>query len=131
MVKHRNFQDFVLFLYLHMAHADGTMHSQEETVVREKMTKLFPEGTDLNQAFESALSNYRETKKEDIPALIRETFESFKEVKFSVKYKVYTDMYDIINADGKVEELETSALDLLRNVIDLGIPEKPGAIGQP
>jgi len=127
MVKHRNFQDFVLFLYLHMAHADGSMHSQEEAVVREKMTKLFPEGTDLNQAFESALSNYRETKKEDIPALIRETFEYFKEVKFSVKYKVYTDMYDIINADGKVEELETSALDLLRNVIDLGMPEKPGA----
>jgi uncharacterized tellurite resistance protein B-like protein len=73
------------------------------------------------------LSNYRETRKEDIPALIRETFEHFKEVKFALKYKVYTDMYDIINADGKVEELETSALDLLRNVIDLGIPEKPGA----
>lgn len=127
MVKHRNFQDFVLFLYLHMAHADGSMHSQEETVVREKIKKLFPEGTDLEQTFETALTEYRDTKKEDIPALIRETFEHFKEVKFAAKYKVYTDMYDIINADGKVEDAETAALELLRKVIDLGIPEKPGA----
>ncbi|MFZ9981943.1 MAG: TerB family tellurite resistance protein [Cyclobacteriaceae bacterium] len=127
MVKHGKFQDFILFLYLHMAHADGSMNSQEEAVVREKMTKLFPEETDLNQTFELALAGYRETKKDDIPILIRETFEYFKEVKFSVKYRIYTDMYDIINADGKVEELETSALDLLRKVINLGTPEIPGA----
>lgn len=124
MVVHENFPDFVLFLYLHMAHADGSMHSQEESIVREKMHKLFPEGTDLNEKFDSALNRYRNTKKEDVPGIIKETFNHFKQVKFSVKYRVYTDMYDIINADGRVDESETEALELLRKMIDFGIPEK-------
>ena len=125
MIIHDNFQDFVLFLYLHMAHSDGSMHSQEENIVREKMQKLFPEGTDLNLKFEEARAAYQAIKPEEVPAIIKVTFDHYKDIKFAVKYKVYTDMYDIINADGKVDESETSALDLLRRVIDLGIPQKP------
>lgn len=124
MIIHTNFQDFVLFLYLHMAHADGSMHSQEENIVREKMQKLFPAEIDLNQKFEDALAIYKGVKPEEVPAVIKETFEHYKDVRFALKYKVYTDMYDIINADGKVDESETSALDLLRRIIDLGIPQK-------
>ncbi|MBM3176679.1 MAG: TerB family tellurite resistance protein [Bacteroidetes bacterium] len=120
MVIHDNFSDFVFFLYLHMAHADGKIHAQEEQVVRAKISKLFPEGTDLNQKFEAGLQQYQGVKKEDLQELIRDTFQHFESVKFSTKYKVYTDMYDIINSDGKVDERETSALEQLRQLIQAG-----------
>lgn len=120
MILHDNFSDFVLFLYLHMAHADGKMHAQEEQVVRTKISKLYPDGTDLNQKFEVCLQQYQGIKKEDLPELIRETFQHFESVKFSTKYKVFTDMYDIINSDGKVDERETLALEQLRELIQIG-----------
>ena len=43
-------------------------------------------------------------------------------ISFSEKYRVYTDMYDIINSDGRVDSAEKSALDHLREIINLGIP---------
>lgn len=124
MVIHEKFPEFVLFLYLHLAHADGSMHPHEESIVREKMLKLFPEGTDLNETFDKALKAYQETKKEEIPGLIKDTFDHFRQVPFSAKYRVYTDMYDIINADGRVDDAETSALDQLRKIIDIGSVQK-------
>ena len=121
MVIHDNFQDFVLFLYLHMAHADGSMHQQEESIVREKMKKLFPEGEDLEAVFTKALEQYRNSPVNQIPVIIRESFDHFNSVTFSSKYRVYTDMYDIINADGRVDQSEKNALDQLREIINLGI----------
>jgi uncharacterized tellurite resistance protein B-like protein len=56
--------------------------------------------------------------------IIRDTFKQFDHVKFAQKYKVYTDMYDVINADGKVEESEKNALDLLKEIIDLNAEVK-------
>lgn len=120
MIIHDNFSDFVLFLYLHMAHADGKIHSQEEQVVRSKMIRLYPEGTDLNQKFETALQQYRGINEHVLKDLIKETFQHFESVKFSTKYKVYTDMYDIINSDGRVDERETMALEQLRTLIHIG-----------
>ena len=121
MVIHDNFQDFVLFLYLHMAHADGSMHQQEESIVREKMKRLFPEGEDLDAHFNRVLEQYRNSPKEQIPVIIRDSFDHFNSVTFSAKYRVYTDMYDIINADGRVDQYEKNALDQLREIINLGI----------
>jgi uncharacterized tellurite resistance protein B-like protein len=128
MVIHGNFNEFVLFLYLHMAHADGSMQHQEEMVVREKMSKLYPEHEDLNAIFSAALEQYRNCKPEEVPAIIRNSFEHFKSVTFSEKYRVYTDMYDIINSDGRVDSAEKSALDQLREIINLGIT--PGKSSQ-
>ena len=36
MVIHKTFSDFVLYLYVHMAFADGAMHPDEERVILEK-----------------------------------------------------------------------------------------------
>jgi hypothetical protein len=52
--------------------------------------------------------------------LIRDSFRHFSQVKFAQKYKVYTDIYDIINADGKVDISETAALEALRQIIEIG-----------
>lgn len=120
MVIHNTFNDFSLFLYLHIAHADGNLHQQEEAVVREKISRLFGSETDIDKKFADALDQYNSVRKEDLPLLIRSTFRHFKEVEFAAKYKVFTELFDIINADGRVDFSETSVISQMRELMTLG-----------
>jgi|SRR5579859_3517006 len=117
MVLHSQFQDFVLFLYVHMAATDGSIHSSEEMVILSKMTNLFPQEKDLKKKLDQAVAEHRALDPSMVMNVIRESFRFFDTVTFAEKYKVYTDMYDIVNADGKVEESERHALTVLREII--------------
>jgi len=121
MVIHQSFADFVLFLYIHMAHADHDFHTTEQQVILKKIPKLFPDEKAPGRKLELANEEYESTSKDQIPAIINDTFHYFKDVKFAQKYKVYTDMYDIINADGKIDTSETQALNELKEIIEMGI----------
>lgn len=118
MVIHNSFADFVLFLYLHMAHADGDLHVTEVKVIKEKMAKLFP-GENVDTKFASALDEYNAFDKKNLNKLFHASFAHFDTIKFAQKYRVYGDMYDIIYADGKVLESETKALEELKDIIDI------------
>jgi len=117
-VIHNQFKDFVLFLYIHMANVDGEYHPKEHEVILEKMSKLFPE-SDHQQLLDKAIAEYNSIDKADLKDVIKNTFDKFSHVKFSQKYKVYRDMFDIIHADGKVDERETVAVNELKAIIDL------------
>jgi uncharacterized tellurite resistance protein B-like protein len=117
-VIHSTFSDFVLFLYVHMANADGEYHPKEHDVILEKMSKLFPEA-DHQKHLDKAIAEYNSIDKSELKELIKHTFEKFSSIKFSQKYKVYRDMFDIIHADGKVDERETVAINELKAIIDL------------
>jgi uncharacterized tellurite resistance protein B-like protein len=119
MVIHKTFADFVLFLYIHMAYADGFFHHTEKELILEKMSKLFPSETDLRTKLERAEKDYLHLNSEKVSSIIYDSFKHFNQIKFAQKYKVYTDMFDIVHADGKVDESETVALDALKKIIDL------------
>ncbi|MFN3840848.1 MAG: TerB family tellurite resistance protein [Cyclobacteriaceae bacterium] len=119
MVIHKNFADFVLFLYIHMAHADGEFHETEVEVVKEKMKKLFPMESDYDKKLKEAQMLYLDFDKRQLRTLFQDTFKHFSDVKFPVKYHIYTDLYDIINADGKIDETETEALNSLKEIIEV------------
>ncbi len=121
MVIHKSFADFVLFLYVHMAFADGEFHPDEVGVVKAKIKKIFPNTGEHEQKLKDAMEEYSAFDKANLNELFKDTFAHFNHVKFSQKYKVYTDMYDIINADGTIDESETEALDSLKKIIDLGV----------
>jgi len=120
MVIHKTFPDFVLFLYVHMAYADGEYHPKEHAVIVDKVHKLFPTATDAAEIAKKAQEAYKSIDQSKVPAIIRDSFLEFSTVKFSQKYKIYTDMYDIIHADGKVDESETAALNQLKEIIEMG-----------
>lgn len=120
MVIHKTFADFVLFLFVHMAHADGDYHPSEEKAIMEKLHKLFPTEPDPVKKLKNAVAEYATIDKNDIKTLIHDTFHQFNHVKFSQKYKVYTDMFDIVHADGKLHEAEERALKQLKDIIDAG-----------
>jgi len=119
MVLHKQFQDFVLFLYAHMALCDGSMHENEELVILDKMTKIFPDETDHKKRLSAAVAEYKSIDPALVNTVIRDSFRFFDQVKFAQKYKIYTDMYDVVNADGRVEESERKALNSLRDIIDM------------
>ena len=120
MVIHDTFAEFVLFLYIHTAHADGEYHSSEEDAIRGKLHRLFPNDPNPVEKLNNELAKYKSVKKEDLRGLIHDTFFHFDHIKFSQKYKVYTDMYDIVHADGKIHEAEERALEELKQIIDQG-----------
>ncbi|HEX8059859.1 MAG TPA: TerB family tellurite resistance protein [Cyclobacteriaceae bacterium] len=124
MVIHDTFADFVLFLYIHMAYADGVYHPAEKEAIAERVPKLFPGETDVASKLAKAEKQYTSVDKSQIEDIIKDTFKHFNSVKFAQKYKVYTDMYDIVHADGKVEESETRALNHLKDIIEMGVVVK-------
>ncbi len=124
MVIHDSFADFVLFLYIHMAHADGAYHPAEKEVIAERIPKLYPGETNVPSRLANAEKQYEAVDKSKIETIIKDTFKHFSTVKFAQKYKVYTDMYEIIHADGKVDESETKALNQLKNIIEMGVVMK-------
>ncbi|MEQ1587198.1 MAG: TerB family tellurite resistance protein [Cyclobacteriaceae bacterium] len=119
MVLHKTFSDFVLYLYVHMAFADGSLHPDEERVILEKMNKHFPIEGDHKKRFDEAVIAYQKMDPSKNHEVIKESFKHFDHIKFAQRYKIYADMYDVIHADGKVDELETKAVNELKGIIDL------------
>ena len=123
MKVHESFSDFVLFLYVHMALSDGYLHPNEEIVILDKLTKLFPQEGDPKRKFDEALASYNTFDLSILNEFIQHSFKHFNQVRFAQRYKIYTDMYDIIHADDKVDQAETEALNTLKRIIDLGASE--------
>lgn len=123
MKVHESFSDFVLFLYIHMALADGSLHRDEETVILDKLTKLFPHEGNPKKKFDEAIASYYQFNLSALDEFVHQSFQHFSHIKFAQRYKVYTDMYDIIHADGKVDETEKIAIDALKKIIDLSAPD--------
>jgi uncharacterized tellurite resistance protein B-like protein len=124
MVIHSNFSDFILFLYVHMSHVDNDYDPTEMKVIKEKMKRIFPQDVDLEKKLYTTLREYNAFDQSKMSELIKDSFAHFSSVKFSQKYKIYADMYDIINADGKVDESETKALEALKQIIEMGTEAK-------
>jgi len=118
MVMHSNFTDFLVFLYVHMAMADGLLHPDEEKVILEKMKKLYPGKVNLKEKFDDAHREYRTTDPSSIMQIVKDSFKQFSQVKSNQMYHIYMDLYDVVNADGKIEESERVALEALKSIID-------------
>ena len=113
-----SFKDFILFLYVYMALSDGHLDETEEEVILKKMARLFPKELDHKAKYQKFRKDYEQLQQEDIDYLIRNNFENFPNVTFTDKYRVYREMFDIINADGVIDESETEAMDKLKDIID-------------
>ncbi len=123
MKVHDSFNDFVLFLYVHMALSDGTLHPSEELVILDRLTKLYPQEGNPKKKFDEAVAAYKSFDLSSLNEFIQHSFKHFHNIKFAQRYKIYTDMYDIMHADGKVADSEQEALNTLKKIIDLGASE--------
>ena len=106
-----------------MAFADGHFDHTEDEVILKKMRRLFPTTSNQNLKFEEFKKDYQSLSSDEVDDLIKNNFDNFTHVSFSDKYRVYREMYDIINADGIIDESETVAMDKLKDIIDYSVKQ--------
>jgi len=116
-----DFKSFILFLYVYMASADGHIDDREVEVILEKLKKIYPEKPIHNDIFEKALKEFNETDPAQLDRIIEQNFKSFKNESFTKKFKIFADLYDIINADGVVDESESHSIEKLKQMIEQNI----------
>ncbi|MCU0357411.1 MAG: TerB family tellurite resistance protein [Cyclobacteriaceae bacterium] len=119
MVIHDHFSDFVLFLYVYIAYVDGEFHPKEREVIMEKMHKLYPDSNDHEKRLADTIRVYSDLEQNQFKGIFVDTFKHFNKVKYAQKYRVYLDMYEVVQADGKVHEMEQLAMDALKEIIDI------------
>ena len=119
MVIHSSFADFILFLYVHVAHSDNTYDPLEISTIKAKMSTLFPEGIDVERKLYQTIREYNSFDKSKLADLWNDTFEHFKKDKDTVSTKLYEDVRDIVSADGKIHQLEAEMLKRLKILIDM------------
>lgn len=101
-----------------MSQADNTYDPFEMAAIKIKMHELFPAGMDIEKKLYRTIREYNSFDKTKLKDLFEETFTHFK-LHTPLKNKVYADLYEIIQADGKVVPAEARALETLKRLIDL------------
>jgi len=116
MVIHKSFEDFLLFLYVHISRADSNYDPKEMAVIQEKMKGLYPSKVDFDKKLYLTLREYKEFDKNKLNELFKDTIKQFKAG--HEKDKIMNDLSDIIEADGQVQSTETTALESLKKTIE-------------
>ena len=119
MIIHTTFEDFLLFLYVHISRSDSNYDPKELEVIQEKMKGLYSDKTDFDKKLYLTLREYKNFDKDKLPELFNSTLKHFKAGKD--KEKIFADLSDIINADGKIQITETNALNALKQTLDISL----------
>ena len=117
MVIHANLPDFILFLYVHMSRADDSYDPTEMAAIKNKMHALFSEGTDLEKKLYVTIREYNSFDKNKLTELLSDSIKHFSN-DTTVDPQLFTDLKEIIQADGKVDQSEMNALEALKRMID-------------
>ena len=117
MVIHANLPDFILFLYVHMSHADDSYDPTEMAAIKNKMKGLFTKDTDVEKKLYVTIREYNSFDKNKLTELLSDSFKHFGK-DTSVDALLFNDLKEIIQADGKVDQAEMNALEALKRMID-------------
>lgn len=110
-------EDFALFLFLHLASVDGSLHPNERETILERMNELFP-GHSFETRLEEQIALYQKTGSEAAGDLLKENWAQFASLDTTRKAKLFAVLFEIANSDARVHEEETRALKLIRSWIN-------------
>ena len=119
MVIHSKFNDFILFLFVHMSHADESYDPYEMATIKKKISGMFEQDADIERKLYTAIREYNSFDKAKLPELFRDSFKHFGGDKSIQKSAFYDDLTEIIQADGKVVHAEKTALRALKEIVEL------------
>ena len=109
-----NFEDFTLFLLLHMGHVDGSLHPNEKDTILERMRELFPGYALLNEKLVEMELRYGKLGYTRAEELLKLSLPKFSDIDPIKKKEIYAALFDIINANGRVNEEETNTLKVFK-----------------
>src|SRR5688572_20913264 len=110
MVIHNTFEDFILFIYIHMSHADNSYDPAELGAIKTKMSNLFPAEKNMEQKLYAAIREYNDFDKTKLREVLEGSFKYFSEQDNERLVKVINDLSEIVKADGKVDQDEERML---------------------
>ena len=119
MVIHSSFKDFILFLYVHISRADENYEPNEMATIKKKIEGLLDKDADIERRLYGAIREYNSFDKSNLPALFENSFKHFSKEATILKTNFFSDLNEIILADGKVEDAETKALSVLKEIIEI------------
>lgn len=102
-----------------MSRADENYEPNEMATIKKKISGLFEKGTDVEKKLYTAIREYNQLDKSKLHELLKDSFKHFSKDERILKNDFYSDLNDIMLADGKVDESETKALKALKEIIDL------------
>lgn len=117
MIIHKTLSDFILFLYVHASHSDSNYDPTEMAVIKKKMTSIFPAGTDMERKLYGTIREYNTFDKMKLDDLFNASIKHFKSEGGVKDNTIFTDMEDIVRADGKVNSSEAKALEVIAKLI--------------
>ena len=117
-----NYQQFLLFLYVHIAEADLEVKISEIEVIISKMKKLFPEVSNLNKLFSEVQRHYESLSKEQVDLIIKDNFEKFSRIRNNAEL-IFDDLFEIIYADDVVHDLEIESIRPIKALLMKGYNE--------
>jgi uncharacterized tellurite resistance protein B-like protein len=117
MIIHKTLSDFILFLYVHASHSDSNYDPTEMEVIKTKMTSIFPAGTDIERKLYGTIREYNAFDKTKLDDLFSASIKHFKSEGGVKDNTIFTDMEDIVRADGKVNSSESKALAVIAKLI--------------
>ncbi|MEJ7645597.1 MAG: hypothetical protein WKF87_13475 [Chryseolinea sp.] len=116
MTTHETLPDFILFLYVHMSQVDNNYDPLELGTIKRKMGKLFPADTDFERKLYSTIRAYNNFEKSGLNDFFERSLKHFGSQQDITG--IYSDLYEIIQADGKLVQAETSSLEMLMKIIE-------------
>ena len=109
-----------------MSRADENYDPNEMATIKKKVGLLFQKDTDVEKKLYAAIRQYNLFDKSKLIELFEDTFKHFGQDTSVLKNNFYTDLNEIILADGKVVNSEIKALDALKEIIDLNSEKSIG-----
>ena len=107
-------EEYALFVLVYLASVDGSIHPTEHDVIHNKIKKLFPQ-VDLTEERVHQVGGQIKSKGKVLSEKwIEENLHVLASLSPEQKQNLFINLFDMINADGRVQEEETRILRMLR-----------------
>jgi hypothetical protein len=102
-----------------MSRVDEIYDPNEMATIKKKIAGLFEKDADIEKKLYIAIREYNSFEHSKLGELFRDSFKHFSEDKSVVKNDFFSDLNEIMLADGKIVREETRALEALKGIIEL------------
>ena len=117
----KQYQDFIIFLLVHIANSDFSMKGAEIEVIISKMEDYFPDVEDLDKLrskFVNIQEAYESLNDSDINHLIYYNYLGFKDTAVHPE-RIVNDLQEVILADGLIHERETKTFESIKKLLNI------------
>ncbi len=115
------YQEFILFLLIHVGNSDYKLNSEEIEVILSKMEDYFSDVEDIDQLrnkFIAYQDVYQELSDSDINHIIYYNYLHFKEKQLNAD-RIMSDLQEVIMADGLIHEMETKTFEAIKKLLNV------------